>query len=98
MAETPEARLKRLRLRAWRRGTREMDLILGAFADAHLPGMSAEALDGFEAVLAENDHDLYAWIAGREAPPPPLAPLLAEIAGHVATRHGSTGGRGAAPG
>ena len=41
MTETPEVRLKRLRIRAWRRGTKEMDLILGGYADAHLDRMDA---------------------------------------------------------
>ena len=47
MSETAEARLKRLAMRSWRRGTKEMDLILGPFADARLGGMSAEALDRY---------------------------------------------------
>jgi antitoxin CptB len=68
-AETPADRIKRLRLRSWRRGIREMDLILGRFADAALPGLGATDLDAYEALLVENDHDLYAWIAGR-APVP----------------------------
>ncbi|MGL4320881.1 MAG: succinate dehydrogenase assembly factor 2, partial [Paracoccaceae bacterium] len=41
MTETPDARLKRLSMRSWRRGTKEMDLILGPFADAHLSRMDA---------------------------------------------------------
>jgi len=56
-------RLKRLRMRCWRRGTREMDLILGPFADSELAALDAQALDAFEALLAENDQDLYLWIS-----------------------------------
>lgn len=85
MTETPDIRFKRLRLRAWRRGTREMDIILGGFADARLTGLSPEALAVFEDVLEENDQDLYCWIAGQAAPPAALAPLLAEIAAHART-------------
>ena len=44
MTETPEARLKRLRMRSWRRGTKEMDLILGPWADARLPAMADDEL------------------------------------------------------
>ena len=40
-----EARLKRIVMRSWRRGTREMDLILGPFAEAELAAMDAESLD-----------------------------------------------------
>ncbi len=68
--ETRETRLKKLRLRAWRRGTREADLILGAFADAHLPELDDERLDAFEALLDAPDQDVYNWLVGRSAPPP----------------------------
>ncbi len=73
-AEDPAIRLRRLRMRAWRRGTREMDLILGGFADNALQGLSARDVAAFDALLEENDHDLYRWISQRvpgvvEAPP-----------------------------
>jgi antitoxin CptB len=64
-----EARLKRARLRAWRRGFREADLILGPFADAHVGTMSETELAGFERLLDVPDHDLYAWIMRGAAPP-----------------------------
>ena len=87
-----EARLKRLRLRAWRRGTKEMDLILGPFADARLAALAPETLDRFEALLEENDQDLYAWVTGQGAPPAALAGLLAEIGDHARGRLGPGGG------
>ena len=65
-----DERLKKLRFRAWRRGFREMDLVMGQFADAFLESLPPEGLDAFEALLAEPDQDVYAWILGREAPPP----------------------------
>lgn len=72
---TIETRIKRLRMRSWRRGMKEMDLILGPFADAHAPGLDAGLLTQYEALLEENDQDLYAWILarmhGRDAPIPP---------------------------
>ncbi len=69
MAETPDNRLKRLVMRSKRRGIREMDLILGAFAERHLAALSPEELDLYEGFLGENDHDLYGWISGQlEAP------------------------------
>ena len=69
MSATSEMRLKRARLRAWRRGFREADLILGPFADGRLPGMGEVALSQFERLLEENDQHVYAWIVG-SAPPP----------------------------
>ena len=62
-------RVRRLKFRSWHRGTREMDLILGRFADARLDGCTAAELDQYEALLAENDPDIYNWITGREPPP-----------------------------
>jgi len=57
-------RVNRVRFRAWRRGFREADLILGPFADRHAASMSAEELDRFEALLEQSDHDIYGWILG----------------------------------
>lgn len=64
-----DARLKKLKFRAWRRGFREADLILGPFADAHLATFGPDELDAFERLLEVPDQDLYGWIIGREAPP-----------------------------
>ncbi len=86
MSETPVNRLKRLAMRAWRRGTKEMDLILGPYADAHLAQLAPPALDAFEALLAENDQDLYPWFTGQTVPPPAHAPLVAEIAAFAHAR------------
>ena len=65
-----EARLRKVRFRAWRRGFREADLILGPFADAHAAAMDAAQLDSFEALLEAPDQPLYAWIIGSEPAPP----------------------------
>ena len=80
MTETREIRIKRLRMRAWHRGIKEMDLILGGWADAHLADADDATLDAFEAVLAEADHDLYSWVSGQAEPPATLAPMLSRIA------------------
>ncbi len=69
MSESTEIRRKRLSFRSWHRGTREMDLLLGAFADAHLDALSEDQLARFEALLELADPDLFAWIQGREAVP-----------------------------
>lgn len=69
--ETPtDIRRKRLLFRSWHRGTREADLILGSFAEAHLAGFDADRLDQYESLLACPDAELFDWIAERGAPPP----------------------------
>jgi antitoxin CptB len=65
-----DLRRKRLLFRSWHRGTRESDLILGSFADAHLALFDAAQLDRYEALLDCPDAELFDWITGR-APPPP---------------------------
>jgi antitoxin CptB len=62
-------RLNRVRFRAWRRGFREADLILGPFADAYAASFSEDELTRFERLLEESDHDIFAWILG-SAPTP----------------------------
>jgi antitoxin CptB len=75
-----EERRKRLRFRAWRRGFREIDLILGAFADAHLAELDEAGLEAFERLLEAPDQDVYEWITGRApAPPEHDGPTLALI-------------------
>jgi antitoxin CptB len=64
-----DPRLNKLRFRAWRRGFREADLILGGFADARLATLTPAQLDAFEALLDQEDHDVYAWIVGHETAP-----------------------------
>lgn len=79
MQETAEARLKRMKMRSWRRGTKEMDLVLGPWADAHLAELSEGELAEYELLLAENDQDLMMWILGPSSPPEGFAALLAQI-------------------
>ena len=62
-----------------RRGIKEMDLILSAYADARLDSMSDSDLDRYDALLNENDHDLYQWITGQTATPDDRAPMIADI-------------------
>lgn len=61
---------KRLIFRSWHRGTREVDLLLGKFADAHIPSMDAEALVHYDRFLKNSDPDIYNWITGQEPVPP----------------------------
>lgn len=69
MDETIETQRKRLRFRSWHRGTRELDLLLGRFADAHLGRMSPDQLDRYEAVLEIADSDIYRWVSGAQPVP-----------------------------
>ena len=62
-------RRKRLRYRAWHRGTKEMDLVLGPYADAHTDSMDAGELDRLEALMNEEDPPLLKWVMGQEVPP-----------------------------
>ena len=59
-----ETRLNRIRFRAWRRGFREADLILGPFVDAHGAMMTEAELDRLEALMEQSDHDIFGWIMG----------------------------------
>lgn len=77
--ETAEARLKRMAMRSWRRGTKEMDLILGPYGDANLAGMSEDKLKIYDLLLEENDQDLLPWVLGQFPAPAHLADLIAEI-------------------
>lgn len=79
VGELPEHRLKRMRMRAWHRGTKEMDLVLGPYADVHLASMDAAALDLFDALMTENDQDLYQWVSGQVAPPAQFAALIESL-------------------
>lgn len=82
MGETRETRLKRLKIRCWRRGIKEMDMLLGAYADGPLGALDDADLAAFEALIEENDHDLYAWISGLAPVAPAHAPALARVAAY----------------
>jgi len=71
MGDSPtEVQRRRLLFRSWHRGTREADLILGRFADAHLSAFTAGQLDRYAALLEKSDPDIYDWLTGREPVPP----------------------------
>ena len=64
-----DPRRRRALVRAWRRGTREMDLVLGGFADAYIDVLSDSEMAAFEALLSAPDTILFQWVTG-EAPVP----------------------------
>ena len=71
-----EAWRRKLVFRSWHRGTREMDLLLGRFAEAEVKDFSTDELTLYEALLSENDPDLYGWISG--AAPAPFTNAVVE--------------------
>ena len=82
--EDPEIRLKRLQMRSWRRGMKEMDLVLGPFSDSQLVDLPEDLMAQYEQVMGENDQDLYRWIMarsrGQAEGPPEIAGVLDVIA------------------
>lgn len=84
--ETNESRLKRMSMRSWRRGTKEMDLILGPYADAHLAQMSEVDLGIYDRLLEENDTDLLPMILGQQPAPAYLTEMIAKIGGFARIR------------
>ena len=80
MSEDRETMIKRLRMRSMRRGIKEMDLILSAFADGHLNDLSNAGLVLYDQLLSENDHDLYGWVGGQFAVPEHYLDLITQIA------------------
>jgi antitoxin CptB len=80
MTETREVRIKRLQMRSMRRGIKEMDLILSAYAERNLNAMDTAGLDLYDALLKENDQDLYQWVTGQMNTPDPFAELISDIA------------------
>ncbi len=79
-APSREHRLRRLRFRAWHRGTREADLMIGGFADRYAEGWNDAELAWFEALLDEQDVDVMGWAFGTITPPPAFeGPLLTAL-------------------
>lgn len=64
-----DVRRRRLLYRSWHRGTREADLIMGRFADAHIEGFSDAELNAYERLLEALEADLLAWVTGAAAVP-----------------------------
>ena len=59
-----DERRRKLLFRAWRRGVREMDLIVGRFADAHIERFDEAGLDDFERLMEAPNAELYGWVVG----------------------------------
>lgn len=68
-SEHLDPRRRRILFRAWRRGTREMDLVMGRFADDRLANLNEVELADFEFLIDASDVDLFAWVTGEQAVP-----------------------------
>ncbi len=79
MKESRDVMIKRLSMRAMRRGMKEMDIILSGFADRQLADMTDAELQHFDALLSENDQDLYQWVSGQVDAKPEFQSLLDRI-------------------
>ena len=67
-SEGLDERRKKLLFRAWRRGVRETDLIVGRFADAYIGKLDEPALDEFVRLMEVSNSDLYSWVSGADIP------------------------------
>jgi len=68
-SEGLDVRRRKLLFRAWRRGVRELDLIVGRFADAYIDKFDEPGLDDFERLIEAPNAELYAWVVGSGAVP-----------------------------
>ena len=84
-SEKLDARRRRLLFRAWHRGIREMDLVLGRFANAQIAALSDAELDEFDAWLEIPDQQMFAYVNGSETPP---AELDSELFRRLCDFHG----------
>jgi len=84
-------RRKRLLFRCWHRGTRELDLILGRFADAEIVGLSDDELGQLEQLLEVPDPDFYAAVIGDHRPLPAedVNPLFERVKSFRVADHGA---------
>ncbi len=89
--ENIENKRKRLIFRSWHRGMREMDLIMGSFANKNVPEFSVEELDCYEELLHNNDPDIYDWLTARAEPPANVKTTVLEklLAHHYASNRAS---------
>ncbi len=80
MPELRDIRMRRLTMRSMRRGIREMDILMSRYAAARLEGLSDSELDLYDALLEENDQDLYQWVSGQVAAPERYSAMIDDIA------------------
>ncbi len=85
-SDTLSPRRRRLMFRAWHRGTKEADLMIGGFVQRHIAAFTDSELDELEAVLELPDVDLADWLSGRRDIPAEVAsPMLLRMARECAS-------------
>ena len=62
--EPLDPRRRRIRFRAWHRGTREMDLVMGQFVDSEVAALPDADLDDLELLMEAPDRDVFSWLTG----------------------------------
>ena len=70
---------KKLSIRSWRRGTKELDLILGRFSDENIKKLEISELDLYEQLLSNDDHVIYSWLFEKESSPKIFKLLVEKI-------------------
>ena len=70
---------KRLSIRSWRRGTKELDLLLGRFSDENLVNLEMSELDLYEKFISNEDHLIYSWLFEKEEAPKIFKRLILQI-------------------
>ena len=70
---------KKLSIRSWRRGTKELDLILGRFSDENITKLEISELDLYEQLLSKDDHLIYGWLFEKEESPKIFKILVEKI-------------------
>ena len=92
MSDPLENTRKRLIFRSWHRGTREMDLIMGSFANTCVENFNEEELALYDELLHNSDPDLYNWISGREdLPDEHRSPVMEKLLEHHYASNRATG-------
>ena len=89
METDSDVRLRRLALRSGRRGLRELDLLLGQFAERHLRRLPPESLALYEQLLDEEDQRVLDWMTGSLRCPEKYAELIARIVAEYQTMPGN---------
>lgn len=78
--ETAQTRIKRIRYRSWHRGCKETDIILGNFCDHYIESLNEQELDNFEALLDEDDAEIWSWLTHKTlSPKSEYEPLLERL-------------------
>ncbi len=80
MEDQMSERRRKLTFRAWRRGFREMDLLMGSFAEQNIETLDGDGLDEFERLLSTPDWEVYAWLIGqKDVPDNHKGPVLDQL-------------------